>query len=374
MELAAELALRARPTPNPPVGAVVVRGGRIVGRGFHARAGAPHAEIVALQEAGEAARGADLYVTLEPCNHRGRTAPCVPAVVRAGIGRVYVGVRDPNPRVEGGGIERLRAAGIPVFVGVCGAVCGRLVEGFRRYVTAGVPFVTLKIAATLDARISARSGRSRWITGPAARRSVQRMRAAHDAVLVGAATVRADDPRLTVRLPGPHAPPLRVVLTRRPAGLDPRSRVFATARLAPTLVVHAGRPRDAPAALRGLGVLFAALPPGPDGYVQELDVLRALARRGVMSVLVEGGGATFTRFLDAGAADRVALFLAPAALGGPAERCWFRHAGAGSPAEGLRFEYVSVERVGSDLLVTVAPMRSRRRRPGGPTPSSGGGS
>lgn len=359
MAQAVALAGRARPSPNPPVGAVVARGDRIVGRGFHRAAGEPHAEVEALRDAGDLARGADLYVTLEPCNHRGRTPPCVQAIVRAGVRRVFVGVRDPNPRVRGGGIGRLRAAGLDVSEGVLAAQCERLVEGFRSHATRGTPFVTLKIASTLDGRIAARDGRSKWITGPASRRRVAWMRARHDAILVGASTVRLDDPRLTVRGPRGFPPPVRVVLTRDAGALDVSRRVLA-ADDAGVVVLHARGRGDGAAGLRRRGVRTIALPPGPDGFACERDVLAALGKLGIMSVLVEGGAMTFTRFLAAGLADRVCLFVAPLALGGPVERCWYRHEGVSRPAEGLRFERLSVEEVGEDVLIEARPARRAR--------------
>ncbi len=203
-----------RTSPNPAVGAVVVRGGRRVGRGYHRRAGGPHAEVFALREAGTRARGATLYVTLEPCCHFGRTPPCVAAVVGSGISRVVVGALDPNPRVRGRGVAQLRRAGLRVDVGVRQEECQALNEDFAKYVTRGLPFVVLKLAATLDGRIASAGGDSRWVTGAAARRRVHEMRNRFDAVVVGSETVLADDPLLTCRLRGGRHP-LRVVLDGR---------------------------------------------------------------------------------------------------------------------------------------------------------------
>src|SRR5690606_12348726 len=184
-------------SPNPPVGAVIVRDGEVVGRGHHERAGGPHAEKVALEAAGEAARGADLYVTLEPCDHEGRTPPCAPAVAAAGIRRVFIGPIDPNPKVSGRGVARLRSAGVEVEVGVAGAECRRLIEPWEKFIRTKRPFVTAKVAATLDGRIATRTGASKWITGEPARAEVHALRSVVDAILVGAGTVRADDPALT---------------------------------------------------------------------------------------------------------------------------------------------------------------------------------
>jgi diaminohydroxyphosphoribosylaminopyrimidine deaminase/5-amino-6-(5-phosphoribosylamino)uracil reductase len=366
MALALRLARRARPSPNPPVGAVVVRDGRVVGRGFHAAAGGPHAEVVALRDAGAAARGADLYVTLEPCNHHGRTPPCTEAILRAGVRRVVFGARDPDPRVRGGGAARLRAAGVDVVGGVLGGECAEAIAPFARFARAGLPFVTLKIAASLDGRLAARTGRSRWITGPAARRAVHELRARHDAILVGASTVRLDDPRLTVRL-GRRAPdvppPLRVVLARGRFPLPARAALFRPGAPAPTLLAVA----EGGTAARPRGARVLELRPGRDGFVPERVLLRRLGGIGVTSVLVEGGGTTFTRFLAAGVVDRIALFLGPRLLGGPGETCWLRGAGVDDPAAGWYVRDVRVERLGEDLLVLGRPCRRK-----GATPCSRG--
>src|SRR5262249_7639497 len=211
---------------NPRVGAVLVRGGRVVGEGFHARTGSPHAEINAIRTARGRVRGAELFVTLEPCSHHGRTPPCVEALLGLGLRRVVVGVHDPNPRVRGRGIRRLRRAGIPVTLGVEAEAASALLAGFRSRVLRGRPLVTLKLAVTLDGRIAAAGGDARWISGPAARRLAHRLRGISDAVLVGAGTVRADDPRLTCRIAGGHDP-LRVVLAGRDPPLPSRARARA---------------------------------------------------------------------------------------------------------------------------------------------------
>jgi diaminohydroxyphosphoribosylaminopyrimidine deaminase/5-amino-6-(5-phosphoribosylamino)uracil reductase len=356
MEAALRLAARARPSPNPPVGAVLVRKGIVVGRGFHRRAGGPHAEVVALREAGGRARGADLYVTLEPCNHQGRTPPCTEAILRAGVRRVFVGVRDPNPAVPGGGVERLVAEGVEVDVGLLADACAETVAPFAAFAARGTPFVTLKIAASLDGRIAARTGRSRWITGPAARRWGHGLRARHDAVLVGAGTLRADDPRLTARVRTEATPPIRIVLSRGETPIPPHRRVFGGRDAPPTLlVVPARRARSAPPPPPGARVL--RLPAGDDGFVPEALLVARLARLGITSVLVEGGGVVFTRFLAAGLVDRVALCLAPRILGGPAERGWFVHEGVDRPDRGWRLDVLSRETLGDDLLLWGRPRR-----------------
>ena len=365
LELALALARRARPSPNPPVGAVVVRDGRIVGRGFHPGAGRPHAEVLALGEAGARARGADLYVTLEPCNHHGRTPPCTATIREAGVGRVFYGVDDPNPRVPGGGARWLRRRGVPAIC-LRSVAAAELIAPFEKFVRTGLPFVTVKIGASLDGRIAARTGRSRWITGPAAREAVQRMRAAHDAILVGLGTIRLDDPLLTVRLPQAgfvSAPPVRVVLAGGRRALPSRARVLHAPRGAggtpETWVVgpvtRTALHLDDPDHLRRIG-----LPAGRDGFVPERRVLAELGRRGITSVLVEGGGRVFTRFLAAGLADRVALFLAPKLLGGPAARGFFLGPGVPEPGLATGLELLRVERYGDDVLWLGRPRPADR--------------
>ncbi|MBI5488328.1 MAG: bifunctional diaminohydroxyphosphoribosylaminopyrimidine deaminase/5-amino-6-(5-phosphoribosylamino)uracil reductase RibD [Deltaproteobacteria bacterium] len=355
MAEALALAARARPTPNPPVGAIVARSGRVVGRGFHRAAGLPHAEVEALREAGKRARGADLYVTLEPCNHHGRTPPCTEAILAAGIRRVVFGARDPNSHVRGGGAARLRRAGLEVLGGVLGAECAERITAFEKSTRSALPFVTLKIAASLDGRIAARTGRSKWITGPASRAEVQRMRAAHDAVLVGAGTVRADDPRLTLRLPRGEfvsPPPVRIVLAgghhRLPAG----AKVFR-GRGETWVVRPAGALPKGPALPRSVRLI--ELPAGRDGRIPERVLLRELGRLGIMSMLVEGGGEVFTRLMFSTQFDRLAIFLAPRLLGGPAERVFYNTFGVLEPALGLELELLRLERYGGDVLWVGKP-------------------
>lgn len=352
MGAALRLARRAagRTSPNPMVGAVVVRQDRVVGRGHHARAGTEHAEVVALRDAGTAARGATLYVNLEPCSHFGRTAPCVRAVIEAGIRRVVAGMIDPNPAVAGGGVQALKDAGIRVDVPVREDDCRRLNEAFVKHVTRGLPFVTLKLAASLDGRIATATGDSRWVTGPAARRYVHRLRNELDAVLVGSGTVLADDPQLTCRLPGGRDP-LRVVL-------DGRLRTPLTARLVTqphpektVLVTRNDAPADRRKRLEDLGVQVWRFP-ADRGRVSFRRVLRKLARAGVLSVLVEGGAVTAARAVSEKAVDKVLCFYAPKFIGAE-----------GLPmVGGLGIERMrqtphlsgpAVRRVGEDILVSA---------------------
>lgn len=341
---------RGLTSPNPMVGALVVSDGAAVGEGVHRRAGEPHAEVEALRAAGPEARGASLYVNLEPCVHRGRTPPCVDALLEAGIRRVVVGCLDPNPVVNGRGVEALRQAGVEVTVGVREEEARVLNRAFFKFIATGRPLVTLKTAMTLDGKIAAWDGASRWITGEAARAEGHRMRAGADAILVGVGTVLRDDPELTVRLPelGPREP-LRVVVDSR-LRTPPEARLLKVGAPARTLIACvAGAPAEAARALSARGVEVLGCP-ARDGRV-DLDALLAdLARRGVVSLLAEGGGELHASLLEAGLVDRVAIFVAPLLLGG-------RHApgpvgGSGRGLkEALRLGALEVRRIGRDLLI-----------------------
>jgi diaminohydroxyphosphoribosylaminopyrimidine deaminase/5-amino-6-(5-phosphoribosylamino)uracil reductase len=352
---------QGRTSPNPAVGAVLVRDGRVVARGHHARAGGPHAEVVALVAAGARARGADLYTTLEPCDHFGKTPPCSRAVIAAGVRRVFVGSRDPNPEVNGRGVARLRRAGVEVVLDVLREACDRLNSPWFHYITTGRPYVTLKAAITLDGRIATRTGDARWVTGEAARAEVHRLRDRVDAVIVGAGTARADDPLLTTRLPGGGGKdPLRVVLDSR-LRLPRRLRLFHPASAAPTLVAHVTdrAPRLGP------GVEALRCRADRAGRVDLEDLLARLGARGVTHALVEGGGEVHRAFLEAGLADEVLLHVAPKILGGGVP--WLSGDGPARMADALRLEGVEVRAAGEDLVVRGVPRRARpaaRRRPG----------
>ncbi len=343
MERCLELARRAegRTAPNPMVGAVLVRDGEVVGEGWHARAGDPHAEIVALQQAGEAARGATLYVNLEPCSHHGRTPPCSEAVVRAGVDKVVVGMVDPNPRVNGRGVARLREAGLEVLLGVEEPACRELNEAFVTAVERGRPLVVLKAAASLDGRIATELGESRWITSAAAREHVHGLRDRYDAILVGSGTALADDPQLSCRLEGGRDP-LPVLLDAR-LRVPPSARMFTGGTAA--LVYSSSAP-----ALDHPGTVVQ-VPAAPGGGVQLLPVLEHLARRGVHSLLVEGGGQVHRSFLEAGLVDRVLLYLAPRVLaGGPG---WVAGPGVEPLAASFDLELVQVTQLPPDLLLEL---------------------
>ncbi len=348
MRRARELAEHGRYTaaPNPLVGAVVARGDVVVGEGWHARAGGDHAEAVALERSGPTARGAELYVTLEPCNHHGKTPPCTDAILRAGIRRVVAGHLDPNPKMRGGSVELLREAGVEVEV-LGDALFERQNEQFAHYMRTGRPFVHVKLAATLDGRIAAKGGARAWITGAPARHRVHELRAEAGAVLVGAGTARADDPLLTVRDLPEHPPTIvRLVLDPR-LTLDPESQLARTARETPVVIFaaeHADRSRAE--RLRALGVEVVPTPVAkPDGELGLLFVLEELGLRGVRGVLVEGGGETAGRFVAANLADKLTLFYAPKVLGDGGVPLMGSLA-FGSVAEAARFRVEEVERFG----------------------------
>ena len=339
-----------RTSPNPAVGAVVVRGGRIVGEGYHHAAGLPHAEIEALRRAGGAAGGADLYVTLEPCDHLGRTGPCTAAILAAGVARVAYAMTDPNPAVSGRGARRLRDAGIVVHRGLMEPEARELNRGYCRWVATGKPFVTLKLAVSLDGQIAAAGGDSRWITGEASRRRVHRMRSWADAVLVGGETARRDDPALTARVPGGRDP-RRVILTSRPAELAYR-KIFRESGGDVIVVCPKGVPERDVRAVENAGGRVLRLP-ARGGTVRARDFLAALGSEGVTSLLVEGGGRIAGWLAAEGAIDRYVVFVAPLLLG-EGIRAVSGWAGR-SPSSGKRLAFTSVRRVGPDVEITAEP-------------------
>jgi diaminohydroxyphosphoribosylaminopyrimidine deaminase/5-amino-6-(5-phosphoribosylamino)uracil reductase len=332
MSMALEHGARGTPSPNPHVGAIVVAGTEIVGRGHHERAGEDHAEIMALRESGERSKGATLYATLEPCNHVGRTPPCTEALLEAQIGRVVVGCLDPNPHVRGGGVERLREAGVRVDVGCCDAEARGLVAPWTKFVMTGIPYVALKLALSLDGRIASRTGASKWVTGPESRARVHLLRAQQDAVIVGIGTVLADDPRLTVRSAPGHSP-LRVVFDTR-LRLPLASRLVETARDVPTWVICT---TDAPSSNedqlveRGVEVLRA--PPSAEGRIDPTAGLRLLGSRGIVTAMIEGGAELAGSVLAGGVIDELHAFIAPILLGPRGRPGAVDWAGPATPAE-----------------------------------------
>ena len=332
--------------PNPAVGCVLIRDNHIVGRGWTGRGGRPHAETVALAQAGEAARGATAYVTLEPCAHHGQTPPCANALIAAGVTRVVVAVGDPDPRVNGRGIEMLRAANLDVTTGVCERDAAALNQGFFLKVRENRPLVTLKIAQCRDGKTIAPPGGSKWITGEAARRYGHLLRAKNDAILVGVNTALADDPELTSRLPGlEDRSPLRVVLDSR-LRLPPSSKLAQTARQVPTLLFTLAQNG---AALRDAGVEILRLVMDDGDRPDLAAVLGVLAHRGITRLLVEGGATVHGAFLQSGFADRLEVFTASADLGPGGRGVIAGLAGAIS-----RFEKTGMRRFGPDVLETYA--------------------
>jgi diaminohydroxyphosphoribosylaminopyrimidine deaminase/5-amino-6-(5-phosphoribosylamino)uracil reductase len=307
--------------PNPAVGCVIVKDGIVVGRGWTQPGGRPHAETEALARAGVAARGATAYVTLEPCSHTGQTGPCADALIAAGVARVVVAITDPDPRVSGQGLTRLRAAGIAVETGLLAAEAIALNQGFLMRITAGRPMVTLKLAASLDGRIAAHNGDSQWITGADARAMAHGLRASHDAVAVGNGTAATDDPHLTCRLPGlPLRPPFRIVFDSR-LQLSLTRQLIVTARAVPTWIVTLAETVEESAveradALRDLGVGLIPVGAGPGGRISIAEALQALGEAGLTRLMVEGGGKLAASFLTEGLVDALALFRGPSIIGG----------------------------------------------------------
>jgi diaminohydroxyphosphoribosylaminopyrimidine deaminase/5-amino-6-(5-phosphoribosylamino)uracil reductase len=310
-------------SPNPVVGAVLVQGGRIVATGYHRARGLPHAEIECLEAApGSDLRSATLYVTLEPCSTTGRTPPCTRAIVRAGVGRVVIGATDPNPLHRGRGIRALRTAGIEVREGVLAAECDRLNEAFNKWIVTGKPFVIAKCGMSLDGRLTRSPNEKRWLTSPAARRHARLLRAQVDAIVIGAETLRQDNPRLTVRGPRNTRQPWRVVLSR--SGKLPRTAHLFTDRFAGRTLVYNGKTLA--------------------------QALADLGRREITSVLIEGGGEVLGQAFDARLVDRVQFYLAPLLTGGPVMAVGGK--GVASTMEGARVTEIRYEKLGRDLIVS----------------------
>ncbi len=343
-----------RVSPNPRVGAVLVRDGAIVGEGVHLGPGTAHAEAAAIAAAGEAARGATLYVTLEPCCHYGHTPPCTQSIIAAGVHKVVAPIEDPNPKVSGGGFQELLAADIDVEVGLGAAQATAQNAPYLHWRRTGRPYVTAKWALSLGGQSAARTGKSLYMTGPQARAEAHRLRAAHDAVLVGIGTALADDPQLTVR-DAPGTSPLRVVL-------DSEGRLPLSARLlageGPTIVyVGTGIAADR---LRALTARAEVVPIGPGPMLPLADVLDDLGRRNVTSLLVEGGATVHGALFDQDLVDRVAVFVAPLVLGGEAAPSGVAGVGAESPAAALRLVGGRWYILGEDAYFTAAVERGPR--------------
>jgi diaminohydroxyphosphoribosylaminopyrimidine deaminase/5-amino-6-(5-phosphoribosylamino)uracil reductase len=354
MSVALALARLAQGTtsPNPAVGAVIVKEDVILGQGYTQPPGSDHAEIVALKQAGEEARGATLYVTLEPCCHHGRTPPCTRAIIAAGIKDVHFSLIDPNPLVKGKGQKELQKAGIAVYLGEHAREAHEINEAFMKFIATGLPFVTVKYAASLDGKIATRSGDSKWITGEPARRQVQRLRFASDAIITGANTVIADDPLLTVRLfdkgGTSHKQPLRIIvdgLGRTPGG----ARIFS--QPGKTLIVTS---RDLEPEkrerLRQTGAELLELP-AEKGLIDLAVLLKELGRRQISSVLVEAGSFLLGSLFDHGLVDKLVAFFSPMVIGGEKARSAVAGEGFDKLSDSTRLESLKVECVGEDIMV-----------------------
>lgn len=340
--------------PNPPVGAVIVRNGRIVGSGYHRRAGGPHAEIVAIRKAGEKARGATLYVTLEPCSTHGRTPPCTRAVIDSGILRVVCAVRDPNPDHRGTGLRVLKRAGVEVVEGICADGASEILRPFAKWISTGRPFVTLKLAMTVDGRIADRTRSSKWITGAKARKRVQGLRKEVDAVMIGAQTALQDDPSLLYRH-RPSTGPFRVAVDA--VGRIPLSAgLFSDGYAGRTIIATTKKcPSGKRERIVAAGASTLVLPATRDG-VSLSALMKKLGKMGLLHVLCEGGGEMAASLIKAGQVDRYIFFVAPRIMGG----------GDAIPAVGCRswklsnapqLQFTSVENVGDDIMITAIPGR-----------------
>lgn len=354
MSLALSLARLAQGqvSPNPAVGAVIVKNDVIIGQGYTQPPGGDHAEIVALKQAGEEARGATMYVTLEPHCHQGRTPPCTRAIIEAGISEVHFAIVDPNPRVAGKGQAALLEAGIKTYIGEHAAEAAELNEAFIKYITTGLPFITVKFAASLDGKIATRTGDSKWVTGEAARKQVQHIRYVSDAVMTGANTVIADDPHLTVRLAVKggitHRQPLRIIID----GLGqtpPTARIFTEP--GKTLVVTGNTMTfEIKNSLIKTGAELLELP-CTAGVIDLRQLMKVLGERQITSVLVEGGGILLGSLFDSGLVDKVIAFLAPIIIGGEEARPSVAGKGIEQLSDCTKMKQIKVERVGDDIMV-----------------------
>ena len=352
MTQALRLARRAegRTSPNPMVGAVVVKGGRVIGQGFHRRAGAPHAEIEALRQAGRRARGSALYVTLEPCNHYGRTPPCSDAIIRAGVASVVIGARDPNPITNGQGLAKLRRTGIRVTHGVMEHEARRLNAPFEKAMVAKLPWVIAKAGQSLDGKIATAAGQSRWITSEASRRVGQAWRGRVDAVLVGIHTILRDDPRLTARGgPSQRGRPVKIIVDSQ-LRTPPAARCLSARPAAPTIIATTVRRPSRQALLERRGASVMVLPPR-QGRVPLRRLFRSLVARGIHSILIEGGGEVLAGALAERLVDRIAWFIAPTLIGGRRAPGSVGGEGVSHLQQAIRLADVTVSRVGPDLCV-----------------------
>jgi len=339
-----------RTSPNPLVGAVIVQQGRIVGQGWHRQAGTPHAEIHALAQAGELAKDATVYVTLEPCSHHGRTGPCADALIQAGVSKVVVAMTDPNPLVAGQGIARLRAASIEVVDGLLAAEAARLNEIFIKWITTGMPWGVLKTAMSLDGKIAAYTGHSKWITSPPARHFVHQLRDTYDGIMVGIGTVLADNPELTTRLPENGRNPVRIII-------DSMARTPLTAKIviddqAPTIIaVSRSAPAERVTALRKRGIEVLTLEQTTAG-LDLCQLFKLLAERHITSILVEGGATINAAVLASRLIDKVHCFIAPKIVGGKNAPSPVGGIGIPTIDQAIMLENITTESIGDDILIT----------------------
>ena len=353
MQLALDLAKRGegRTAPNPPVGAVIVNAGKIVGEGYHPRAGEPHAEIFALRQAGEKARRADIYVTLEPCSHHGKTPPCADALIAAGVKAVYVGAVDPNPQVSGRGIKRLQEAGIDVHTGILDVECCRLIKPFKKHISTGQPFTIYKAAMTLDGNTATTTGDSKWVSGEESRLQVHRLRDRVDAIMVGVGTVMNDDPLLNTRLPDRSGhDPLRIVIDSQ-LRISPECRMLKQKSAAKTLIATISSDQKRILSLQAAGAEVIILP-ADSGKVSLPALWQELGQRNIQQLLLEGGSTLAASALSSGLIDQVMLFIAPKLLGGSSPFGIFSGSGCPSMAAAVSLEDVCYQQVGADLLIT----------------------
>ena len=363
MKRALELAQEAlgKTSPNPAVGAVVVKDRRIIGEGHTQPPGQAHAEVVALRQAGQGADGAALYVTMEPCSIHGRTPPCTDAVIRAGISKVHVASKDPNPRVNGQGISLLESAGVGVETGEEAQTAERLYEAFKKHINTGLPYVTAKFAMSLDGKIASRTGHSKWVTGPKSRERVQEIRRVSDAVMVGVNTVVKDDPKLTARdgigLPLERQP-LRVVVDS--SGRTPTGSALLK-EPGRTLIAASGLNPETARSLESAGAETVCFPNAETGRVDLPSLMGHLGSMGVVSLMVEGGGTLMGSLLDEGLLDKVYAFIAPVIVGGEGAQSPVGGRGAETMYEALRLTNVTVETIEDDVLVVGYPDRSYKR-------------
>jgi len=339
---------RGRTSPNPMVGAVLVKDGKIVGEGYHAKAGEAHAEMIALNRAGREAREATLYINLEPCVHFGKTPPCAPAVIEGGVKKAVIGMEDPNPLVSGRGVESLKQAGIDVAVGILEEECRRLNEAFCKYILKKEPFIILKVAATLDGKIATRDGESKWISNEPSRRLVHRLRDQVDGLLVGIGTILKDDPQLTARLKGGRNPH-RIVLDSR-LRIPEKARVIETFPSLTILATTEQAPKDKLERLEKKGVrvlIFGS----KEGRVDLKSCLSKLGEMGMMTLMVEGGSGINGSFLDEGLADKVLLFFSPKLMGDTQAIGMFGGRGAVHLSEANSLKDLRLKKIGTDILL-----------------------